>query len=74
MHRRNLLYVEPFTGLDGLIKKLQDVAHYARIAGNGSPAIESRALRVDRTLTPHIAVYEETLSDRSTQLVAVVLA
>jgi hypothetical protein len=71
---RRLVYREEFEGLEQLVERLQEAALFARLNDYTKPAIEARALPVDRTLRPSVEVYLETLSDKSTQLVAVVLA
>lgn len=53
---------------------VENMARFARLEGFGEPAIEVRALPVDRTLRPYVELHEETLTDKSTQLVAVVIA
>lgn len=72
-HMRRLLSTDAFDGLDGLVERLQQAELFARINNHGTPAVEFKTLPVDRTLRPVVALYEETLSDKSTQLVAVVI-
>lgn len=74
MSNRRAIFFEPFLGLAELVEKLALAADYARMNGQGEPAIEARQLPVDRQLRPRVELYEETLSDKSTQLVAVVIA
>jgi hypothetical protein len=72
-NRRVVLYAEPFNGLEELVEKLEEAGRFARTGGHGAPAIETKELSYPGEKS-RIIVEEETLSDKSTQLVAVVVA
>jgi hypothetical protein len=68
MHKRKALFDEEFHNVDELIAKLEEVALFARVNGHSSPAVECST----DCCASGFTVYEETLSDASTQLVLII--
>lgn len=66
IHKRHFLFALEFHDGNELIAMLEEIELYARTNGHASPAIEMQTAGS----AGEVRLWEETLSDKSTQLVA----